>query len=141
MPTKQSSDRKNQKAIPNEIPGQSISTAGFAVAIASIFTNFFTLGVMAIVGLALSIIGRIQTTKAGHPSGLALAGIIIAGVVSFLTFVCFIFFFLLAIFAADHPAPVCDGSYDEPAECSQEYYEEDAEPRRRYNASDLHPDA
>ncbi len=144
MLTKQPSDRKDSKAAPRELPGQGISTAGFAVAVASIFTNFFTLGVMAIVALVLSIVGRVQTSKAGHPSGLALAGIIISSVVGFLTFAGFIFFLMLAIFAADHPAPVCDGWHDDAIACEQDgwdHYDDRGMPRYRYNASESQPDA
>lgn len=83
-----------------EIKGRDISTAGFAVAIASIFTNLFTLGLTAVVGLVLSIIGRVQTSRAGHPSPLALAGIIISGAVMALTFMLFMFFVVLVLLAA-----------------------------------------
>lgn len=75
-----------QKSVAVEVPGRDLSTAGFAVAVASIFTNIFTLGLVAIVGLALSIIGRVQTSRAGQPNAYALAGIIIAGIVMVLTF-------------------------------------------------------
>lgn len=80
-------------------PGKDISTAGFAVAVASIFVNIFTFGLTAAVGLTLSIIGRIQSAKAGQPNGLALAGIIISGIVMTLTFLAFIFLMVLVIMA------------------------------------------
>lgn len=97
MPTK--SEEKSVKE-PTEKPvveavtntGENIATAGFAIAIASIFTNFFSFGVMALAGLVLSIIGRVQTKRAGRPSGVALAGIIISSVVMFFTLIAFVFF-------------------------------------------------
>lgn len=95
--------------------GKDMAMAGFAISVASIFTNIFTFGVMAIAGLVLSIIGRVQTSKAGQPNNYALAGIIISASVMVLTFVGFIFFLTLAILAAsenERPASEihCDGS-------------------------------
>lgn len=81
--------------------GRDISTAGFAVAIASLFVNIFTLGIAAVVGLVLSIIGRVQTAKAGQPSTLALIGIIVSSVSMALTFLTFMLLAMLAIIAAD----------------------------------------
>jgi hypothetical protein len=85
---------------PINITGDNLSVAGFAVAIASIFINFFTFGLTALVGLGLSIMGRVQTSKAGRPSGLALAGIIISGIVIFLTFIAFSLLVLLLVLAS-----------------------------------------
>lgn len=79
--------------------GKDMSTAGFAISVASIFINFFTLGLLAIVGLVLSIIGRVQTSKAGNPSGMALAGIIISSIVIALSTLAFLFFAFVAIIA------------------------------------------
>lgn len=89
---------KKKKVVTSaNVPGKDISTAGFAVAVASIFTNLFTFGLTALVGLTLSIIGRIQTSKAGYPNSLALAGIIISGIVMALTFIAFVFFLMLIV--------------------------------------------
>lgn len=83
-----------------KVPGDDISVIGFAVAIASIFINFFTFGLTALVGLGLSIMGRMQSSKAGRPNGLALAGIIISGITIFLTFVAFSLLVLLVVLAS-----------------------------------------
>jgi hypothetical protein len=112
MPTKQSTDTKHvspKTSVNNQ--GQSLAIAGFAVAVASIFTNFFTLGIMAIVGLVLSIMGRVQTSRAGRPNGLALAGIIISAIVGFLTLITYVVLFVALIFASDHTHPMC-GPFD-----------------------------
>lgn len=82
-----------------KVAGDDISTAGFAIAVASVFTNFFTLGLTAVVGLVLSIMGRVQTSKAGHPNSLALAGIIISACVMVLTFIAFSFFLIVFLMA------------------------------------------
>lgn len=79
--------------------GKDMSTAGFAISIASIFINFFTLGILAIVGLVLSIIGRVQTSKAGQPNSMALAGIIISSIVIALSTLAFLFFVFVAVIA------------------------------------------
>lgn len=79
--------------------GKDMSTAGFAISIASIFINFFTLGILAIVGLVLSIIGRVQTSKTGRPNSMALAGIIISSIVIALSTLAFLFFIFVAIIA------------------------------------------
>lgn len=100
MVTKKEEQKKEPTEKAMAIAGKDISTAGFAVAIASIFTNFFTLGLTAVVGLVLSIIGRVQSSKAGHPNPLALAGIIISGVVMALTFILVMFFVMLFVFSA-----------------------------------------
>lgn len=83
--------------------GKDMSTAGFAISVASIFINFFTLGILAIVGLVLSIIGRVQTSKTGRPSSLALAGIIISSVVIALSALVFLFVVFAAIISSSDP--------------------------------------
>lgn len=117
--------------------GKDMAMAGFAIAIASIFTNIFTFGVMAIAGLVLSIIGRVQTSKAGRPNNYALAGIIISASVMVLTFMAFIFFVTLAILAAseDERSPSnihCDGSL-------QDMYVECKTPEQLDTPSNLYP--
>lgn len=112
MPTKadeKSIEKKAEKpATQASLSGENIATAGFAIAIASIFTNFFTLGVMAIVGLTLSLIGRVQTKRAGRPSSMALAGIIISSVVMVLSFIAFIFFLMLVVIGGSRHQIDCD---------------------------------
>jgi hypothetical protein len=100
---------KHSAKAPEKVAGKDMATAGFAVAVASIFTNIFTFGLIAVIGLVLSIMGRVQTAKAGHPSNLALAGIIISGVVMALTFMLFMFFLMLAILSAN-AEPATGGS-------------------------------
>lgn len=102
--------------------GRDISLVGFIFAVASIFVNLFTFGGMSLAGLVLSIIGRIQTTKAGQPNAYALAGIIVSGVVTVLTFAVF------ALAAAWLLTPHydegyyidCSGEYEHSAECQAE---------------------
>ncbi len=74
----------------NATPGKGLSIAGFIVALISIFTNLFTLGIVAVVGLGLSIAGRVQSKKGGKPNGMALAGIIISSIVAAVTVVVFV---------------------------------------------------
>ena len=136
MPTEKSKVSKQKKA--DEKPKQTIatkdtlSTAGFAVAIASIFTNIFTLGVVAVVGLVLSIIGRVQTSRAGHPSGLALAGIIISATVMVFTFLFFILLILLLVFAVNRYQEECEigMSAADSQECYSREIEKDLLPGR-----------
>lgn len=73
------------------VPGEGLSVAGFIVSLVSLLLNFVTFGVMAIVGLVLSIIGYVKTKRAGRPSGLGLAGIIISIASMVITFAFFIF--------------------------------------------------
>jgi len=109
MSTQSAEKTPEKKSIkPSSNTGESIATAGFAIALASIFTNFFSFGLMAVAGLVLSIVGRVQTKRAGRPSNLALAGIIISGVVMFLTLVTFILFFVLLINAGSKHQIDCD---------------------------------
>ena len=120
--------------------GENLSTAGFAIAVASIFTNFFSLGIMAIVGLVLSIMGRVQTKRAGHPSNMALAGIIISGVVMFLTFVAFVFFFILMIASSRHQIDCDTPKYIELHVCSQMYDDQSA-PKQQDSRLRLNPNS
>lgn len=83
--------------------GKDMSTAGFAISVASIFINFFTLGLLAIVGLVLSIIGRVQSSKTGNPNSLALAGIIISGIVIALSTLAFLLVVFAAIISSSDP--------------------------------------
>ena len=73
------------------VPGKALSIAGFSVALASVILNMFTLGIIAVVGLGLSIAGRVQSKKAGKANGLALAGIIISSIVAVVTLIFFVF--------------------------------------------------
>lgn len=71
-------------------PGKGLSIAGFVISLLSIFTNLFTLGIVAVVGLGLSIAGRVQSKKGGKPNGMALAGIIISSIVAAITIIVFV---------------------------------------------------
>jgi len=73
------------------VPGKALSIAGFSVALVSAFINIFTFGIVAVVGLGLSIAGRVQSKKAGKANGLALAGIIISSIVAVITIAVFAF--------------------------------------------------
>lgn len=112
--------------------GESLSTAGFAVAIASIFTNFFTLGIIAVVALVLSIMGRIQTSRAGRPNTLALVGIIISGVVIFFTLIAFSLFIMLAVLSGANHRKHCDTLMYTDQACQELKDEEDAPSRPGY---------
>ena len=76
---------------PAPVPGDGLSVAGFIVSLVSLLLNFVTFGVMAIVGLVLSIVGYAKTRRAGRPSGLGLAGIVISAISMVVTFAFFIF--------------------------------------------------
>lgn len=116
---------EKEKGVTNkeETAGRDISLVGFIFAVASIFVNLFTFGGMSLAGLVLSIIGRIQTSKVGQPNAYALAGIIVSGVVTVLTFVVF------ALLAAWLLVPRtdeegryidCSGEYEYSVECQTE---------------------
>lgn len=57
-----------------QTPGKGLATAGFVLAL----IGLVSFGLTSLIGLILSIIGRVQTKRAGQPSGLALAGIIVS---------------------------------------------------------------
>ena len=92
----QNTNQQPVSAPAQSVPGNGLSIAGFAVALVSLVLNFFTFGIPAIVGLVLSIIGRVQTKRAGKPSGLALAGIIISAVAAVITLI----FYIIIAYAA-----------------------------------------
>ncbi|MEO8691209.1 MAG: DUF4190 domain-containing protein [Candidatus Saccharimonas sp.] len=65
------------------VPPQDISAprAGKGMGLAGLILGafgFITFGVTAVVGLILSAVARSRASKAGHPSGLALSGIIVS---------------------------------------------------------------
>lgn len=64
----------SQPAMQQQVPGKGISVAGFILAL----LGLVTFGLTSLIGLILSIIGRVQTKRVGQPSGMALAGIIIS---------------------------------------------------------------
>lgn len=121
-------------AQPN-INGERLASAGLALSIASIFTNVFTFGILAIVSLVLSIMGRIQTKKTGAPSGLALAGIIISGIVMFLSFMGFIMLVVFAMLSGGNYGIDCNSVRFSDHEFCQSIYEE--APRRDTPGRDL----
>lgn len=90
------------------VPGKALSIAGFSVALASIFINLFTLGIIAVVGLGLSIAGRIQSKKGGKANGLALAGIIISSIVAVVTLVFFTIGIIAGVQYAAQMSAKCD---------------------------------
>lgn len=84
-------------AAPTEVPGKTLGIVGFVLAI---------LGPLSVAGLVVSIIGLVQSKKAGAKNGFALAGIIISAVM----IVGMILFALLVGFlAAASIGAVCDG--------------------------------
>jgi hypothetical protein len=55
--------------------------------------------------------GRVQTGRVGRPNNLALAGIIISGIVGFLTLVTYVVLFVILVLMSDHNHPMC-GAFD-----------------------------
>lgn len=68
----------------------------------------FTLGIVAMVGLGLSIAGRVQSKKGGKANGLALAGIIISSIVAVVTIAVFVFGIVVGIQYAAQVSAKCD---------------------------------
>ncbi|AKM80221.1 TPA: hypothetical protein DDX46_02700 [Candidatus Saccharibacteria bacterium] len=85
--------------------GAGLSVAGFSVSIVALLTNAFLIGIPAIVGFILSLIGRIQTKRSGAPSGLALAGIIISSVSAVLTLFVYGFVLIAMVINSDCSQP------------------------------------
>ncbi|MFZ1249853.1 MAG: hypothetical protein WAR37_00150 [Candidatus Microsaccharimonas sp.] len=79
----------SQPPVQTKPDGSGLSLTGFILAIASLLLNFISFGLLAVLGLIFSIIGRVKTKRAGKPSGLALAGIIISSVSIILSAVIF----------------------------------------------------
>lgn len=104
--------------------GTGLSVAGFSVSIVALLTNAFLIGIPAIVGFILSLIGRIQTKRSGAPSGLALAGIIISVVSAVLTFFVYGFVLLSIIVNNDCSQPT---SFNAQACVEQGIQEDDGE--------------
>ncbi len=64
-----------------ENPGKGLGIAGFVLSLCSFFScciHPFVAFFLIIVGMVLSIVGRVQSKKAGFPNGLATAGMIIS---------------------------------------------------------------
>lgn len=112
-------EAKEKDATNKNSAGRDISLVGFVFAVASIFVNLFTFGGMSLAGLILSIVGRIQSTKAGQPNAYALAGIIVSGVVTVLTFAMFalVAMWLLTPGYDEGYYIDCSGEYEHSAEC------------------------
>ncbi|HEU5222563.1 MAG TPA: DUF4190 domain-containing protein [Candidatus Lumbricidophila sp.] len=68
-------------AAPTSVPGKGLSIAGLILAF---------LAPLALIGLILSIVGRVQAKKAGAPTGIATAGIIVSIVVMVFTAIIFV---------------------------------------------------
>lgn len=121
---------------------ENVATAGFAIAIASIFTNFFSFGIMAIAGLVLSVIGRVQTKKAGKPSNVATAGIIISGIVMFLTLIAYaVFFFAFIMAGSTHQISCDDPAYMRHNVCQPMYDDQSAPSRSQPQQFDIGPNS
>ena len=64
-----------------ENPGKGLGIAGFVISLCSFFScciHPFVAFFLIIVGMVLSIVGRVQSKKAGFQNGLATAGMIIS---------------------------------------------------------------
>lgn len=73
-----------------QVPGKGLATAGFILALIGLVSFGFT----SLIGLILSIIGRVQTKRAGQPSGLALAGIIVSIITMIIGIIVAVLFFI-----------------------------------------------
>lgn len=112
---------ETKKSADKDTAGRDISLVGFIFAVASIFVNFFTLGGMSLAGLALSIVGRVQTTRAGRPNAYALAGIIVSSIVTVITFALFMVLATWFLTQPDEGYYIdCSGEYEYTAECQTE---------------------